>query len=140
MFEALTHLNWLAIALAALAYYVLGALWFTPLFGRTWDRAIGYERPTGGRFALDYYLVPLASAILAAFAVGMILAALRPSSLGEALFIGLVIGLGVAFAVSMNNALTPHTPHPYLFGAVTGGYHLVGIVAVSAIIGAFPTG
>ncbi|WP_281172682.1 hypothetical protein [Jiangella gansuensis] len=26
---------------------------------------------------------------------------------------------------------------PFLFGAITGGYHVVGIVVVSVIIGAF---
>lgn len=50
----------------------------------------------------------------------------------------MVIGLGIAGAVSVNNGLTPHTAHPYLFGAVTGGYHIVGIVIVSTIIGIFP--
>ena len=47
----------------------------------------------------------------------------------------MIVGLGVAAAVSVNNALTPHTPHPFtVFGAVTGGYHFVGIVIVSAIV------
>jgi len=45
----------------------------------------------------------------------------------------------VAAAISVNNGLTPHTPRPFLFGAVTGGYRLVGIVMVSATIGAFAT-
>lgn len=137
MFQAFAHLNWLALGLAALAYYVLGALWFTPLFGKLWDRAIGRAPSAERRFGLDYYIVPLASAILVSLALGVVLTILRPSSLGEATFVGVLIGFGVAFAVSVNNALTPHTPHPYLLGVVTGGYHLVGITGVSAIIGAF---
>lgn len=140
MLTALTHLNWLAVALAALAYYVLGAAWFTPLFGKAWDRAIGYDRAKGAKFSLDYYVVPLVSAVLVSLALGVILTAVAPANLVEALLIGVVIGIGVAAAVSINNALTPHTPHPYLFGAVTGGYHFVGIVVVSTIIGAFSIG
>lgn len=135
MLDAFAHLNWLAIALAALAYYVLGAAWFTPLFGKAWDRSIGYDRSQAAKFGPAYYVVPLVSALFVAFALGLILPALAPT-FGEVLIVGVVIGLGVA-AVSINNALTPHTPHPYVFGAVTGSYHLVGIVIVCAIIGAF---
>lgn len=138
MLADFVHLNWLAVALAALAYFLLGAVWFTPLFGKAWDRSIGYDRSTAARFGPDYYLVPLISAVLVSLALGLILAALAPSGFGETLIVGAVIGLGVAAAISVNNALTPHTPHPYLFGAVTGSYHVVGIVIVTAIIGAFP--
>ena len=36
-FDPLGDLNWLAVALAALAYFVIGALWYAPpLFGRIW--------------------------------------------------------------------------------------------------------
>ncbi|WP_375002963.1 DUF1761 domain-containing protein [Aeromicrobium sp. CTD01-1L150] len=139
MLAAFAHLNWLAVALAALAYFSLGAAWFTPLFGKAWDHSIGHDRSAAPTFGPDYYLVPLVSAIFVSLALGLTLAALAPPSFGESLIVGGVIGLGVAAAVSINNALTPHTPHPYLFGAVTGGYHVIGIVVVSAIIGAFPS-
>lgn len=139
MLTAFAHLNWLAVALAAIAYYLLGAAWFTPLFGKAWDRSIGHDRSTATKFGPDYYLVPLVSAIFVSLALGLILATLAPPSFGEALIVGVVIGFGVAAAVSINNALTPHTPHPYLFGAVTGGYHFVGIVIVSAIIATVPS-
>lgn len=136
MLDAFAHLNWLAIVLAAVAYYILGAAWFTPLFGEHWDRSIGHDRSQAATFSTGYYVVPLVSAVFVASAIGLILTALA-ARLGEALIVGLVIGAGVA-VVSINNALTPHTPRPYVLGVVTGGYHLVGIVVVSAIIGAFP--
>ncbi len=136
MSTAFADAHWLAVALAALAYYVLGAVWFTPLFGKAWDRAIGYDRAHAPRFGTDYYVVPLASALLVSTALGVIVAGLPAATMGDALLIGLLIGIAAA-AISVNNALTPHTPHPYVLGAVTGGYHLVGIVGASAIIGAF---
>lgn len=139
MLTAFAHLNWLAVGLAALAYYLLGAVWFTPLFGKAWDHSIGHDRSTATTFGPDYYLVPLLSAVFVSLALGLILVALAPPSFGEALIVGVVIGLGVGAVVSFNNALTPHTPHPYLFGAVTGGYHFVGIIIVTAIIATVPS-
>lgn len=108
-------------------------------FGTAWDRSIGYDRKRGQGFSIAYYIVPLVSALAVATAVAVILHGLASASLGEAIVVGIVAGLGIAVAVSINNGLAPHTPHPFLFGAVTGGYHLVGIVIVSAIIGAFVT-
>jgi MFS family permease len=135
MLATFADLNWLSIVLATLAYYLLGAVWFTPLFGRAWDRSIGHDRSKADKFGLDYYLVPLVSAALVSIAVSLIITSLPDPSFGAALLVGVVIGLGVAAAISVNNALAPHTPHPYVFGAVVGGYHLVGVVIVAAVIG-----
>ena len=136
MYDALSNLNWLAVALATLAYYLLGALWFTPLFGRTWDHSIGVERSRTRAFGAAYYVIPLVSALLTSLAVAILITALGPGSIWEAIGVGAAIGITAA-AISVNNGLTPHTPHPFVFGAVTGGYHLVGILIVSAIVGAF---
>jgi hypothetical protein len=136
--DILARLNWGAVVLAAAVYYVLGAAWFTPLFGRAWDRAIGYDRSaTQGKFGLDYYVVPLASAVCVSGAIGFILTVSSVSDMGSSLLIGLALGFLVALPLSINNALTPHTPRPYVLGLITGGYHLVGIVGATAIIAAF---
>ena len=129
---ALADLSWLAIGVATLAYYLLGALWFTPLFGAAWDTAIGRSRSAG--FSAAYYVVPLVSALVVTIAVAVRLAAQGADGPADAVVVGLVVGLGVALPVSVNNALTPHTPHPFRLGAITGGYHVVGIVAVALII------
>lgn len=125
--------NWLAAALAALAYYFLGALWFTPLFGRLWDRSIGFERPKGNRFPALYYVAPLISACVVSLVAVLLTTALGIDHLTGALLLGLTLGAGYA-AVSVTNAVTPHTPKPLLLGAVTGGYHLVGAVLACTVI------
>lgn len=92
MIIALANLSWLPVVLAALVYYLLGAAWFTPLFGKAWDRAIGHVRSRESRLRLGYYLVPLIRATLVSLAVGLVIAAVAPDSLGEAALIGLIIG------------------------------------------------
>ena len=43
-FEFLGELNWLAVIVGAVVYFVLGALWYTPAFlGRRWQRSIGWD-------------------------------------------------------------------------------------------------
>ena len=51
-FDFLSDLNWLAVFVAALAYFAIGAVWYAPgLFGRTWAAAGGFDlpRPATGR-------------------------------------------------------------------------------------------
>lgn len=39
-----TNLNWLAIALATVAYFMLGALWYSGLlFGKKWAALVGID-------------------------------------------------------------------------------------------------
>ncbi|WGW13954.1 DUF1761 domain-containing protein [Saxibacter everestensis] len=127
-------MSWLSVVVAALAYYLLGALWFSPLFGKAWDRSIGHTREKRTRFQASYYVVPFVSAVLVTIAVALILRLVQPQSLVDALGLGTVVATGIALPISINNSLTPHTPHPFLHGIVTGGYHLAGIIGVSCIL------
>ncbi len=44
LFDALSELNWLAVIVAALAYWILGAIWFSPpLFRKQWQEATGKD-------------------------------------------------------------------------------------------------
>lgn len=134
MVVGFSGLPWLGIALATLAYYVLGAVWFTPLFGRAWDSALGHRRDPNSRFSPRYYLVPLISSLIVATATAMLAGALALDRISDALALGSVVGIGYGASVSLTNAITPTTPRPWLFAAVTGGYHLVGCLIVAMTI------
>lgn len=126
--------TWWAVALAAVGYYALGAAWFTPLFGRFWDLSLGHDRTHDrGGFPASFYLVPLITAVAITTIIALLSAA-QDSGGAETLLIGTAVGLAVAFA-TLTNALTPNTPRPYLFAAVTGGYHLTASAAVGAFLG-----
>ncbi|MCD2443518.1 DUF1761 domain-containing protein [Agromyces sp. SYSU K20354] len=137
MIEALTRLDWIAIGLATLASYVLGALWFTPLFGRAWDRSLGISRERGTRYPPIYYLMPFVSSVLVSVATAILVTAIGAEGWGESAVLGLVVGIGYSAAVTFTNAVNPVTPHPLAFAAITGSYHVVSAVAAAVIIGAF---
>jgi uncharacterized protein DUF1761 len=138
MISALASINWLAVGLATLAYYALGAVWFTPLFGKAWDRSIGHTRTKGERFGAIYYVVPLVACVAVAVATAVLVEASGISSPLEAVVLGLVVGVGSSAAVSFTNAVNPSTPHPLLYGVVTGSYHAAGAVLVALIVVALP--
>jgi hypothetical protein len=136
MLDALTSVNWLAVALATLAYYVLGALWFTPLFGRAWHRSLGIERKRGERYPPIYYVMPFLTSLFVSVATAVLVGAIGIEGWADAAVLGLVVGIGYSAAVTFTNAVTPTTPHPLAFAAITGSYHAVGAVIAAVIIAA----
>ncbi|WP_336871542.1 DUF1761 domain-containing protein [Rhodococcus qingshengii] len=100
-------LGWIPISIAALVYYLLGAIWFTPLFGTIWDRSIGHTRQTNIPFQLSFYIIPLLSALLVTVVLAFVLDLVNPCDLGDTIGVGAIVAVGLALPISVNNALTP---------------------------------
>ena len=46
MIEALSHVNWLAVGVASVAHFILGAAWFVGLVGKHYPLVLGIaDRP-----------------------------------------------------------------------------------------------
>jgi hypothetical protein len=135
-FSSLDDLNWLAVLVAALAYFVVGAAWYAPaLFGKVWTRAGGLEMPEGQRPDPVVFVTPLVGSILAAIALGMLAVATETDSLGEGVVLGLVTGVGFAIGISFVTAqFESNKPNRMVWGAVNAGYHFVGTLVAAIII------
>jgi len=46
---AFQHINWLAVVAAAASTFVIGGLWYGPVFGKTWMRLTGIAKGTPGQ-------------------------------------------------------------------------------------------
>jgi Protein of unknown function (DUF1761) len=124
----------LSPVIAGIAYFVLGGLWFTPLFGKAWDRAVGFARPPKWRPVPAYYLGPLIGCLVAAFAMQALLDLTAVATLDEALRVGAIAGLGFSTCVTAVNAISPNVPSPALYATVVGSYHAVGTLLCAAIL------
>ena len=84
-FDALGDLNWLAVIVAALAYFAIGAVWYAPpVFGKAWMAAGGMAMPEAGtRPSPAIYLTPLVGSVLSAIALGMLAKATGTDTLEE---------------------------------------------------------
>ena len=136
-FDALSDLNWLAVLVAALAYFAIGALWYAPpVFGKMWMAAGGMPTPAAGtRPSPAIYLTPLIGSVLSAIGLAMLAKATGTTTLQQGIALGLVVAIGFAVSITFVTAqFESEKPKPMVWAAITAGYHSVGILVAAIIV------
>ena len=139
-FDVISEVNWLAVVVGGILYFILGALWYSPgVFGRAWQRAIGWnpeEKPPDMR--PTFYVVPAIAYTVTAVAIGMLARATGSDDVGTGVVLGLVVGIGIAVMHTLGDAVfDPNKPEPWTWFAITGGYHAIGQLIVAVIVSAW---
>jgi Protein of unknown function (DUF1761) len=128
-------INWLAVLVAALATFLLGGLWYGPMFGRIWRVAEGQIAPPNKGekhpafvYGLSFVLMLIAAATLAV--------ALEPDpNVPRSVTVGLAVGIGwVATAFGVNYLFAGRR---FALFAVDAGYNVVLFALMGLIIGLF---
>jgi hypothetical protein len=131
-------LNWVAVIVATLVYFALGAVWFAPQspIGRAWIAASGYTSPTTGFSSGNaFYIFPALTCLVAVIALGLLGNALGMETVGEAVALGLVVGIGIAGAVLISTAAFEFSkPSRWAFGFIDAAYHVVGLTIAAVIL------
>lgn len=122
------------ILIAGIAYFALGGLWFTQIFGIQWDQTVGFSRPAKCRPPSICYLGSRLGCLVAAVATTSLFDPIKPASLLEALQMGVIVGAGYGIAITGINAIPPIMSKPGSYIVVVGSYHLVGLVLCTALL------
>lgn len=134
MIGQLAHLNWIGVGLAFLAYFLLGALWFTLFFTKAYKIALGRGDEALKNTAPIFIVGPALCSLVITITTSVLLSALQVRHWGEAVELSLLVGIGYLVANTINIAINPNIPRPILYGVITGAYHLLGIVIVGLIL------
>ena len=76
------HLNWLAVLASVVASFAIGSLWYGPLFGKAWAKALGFPegmKPSTAEIVKGS-LLNLLGALLTAYVLAYQMAVWRPST------------------------------------------------------------
>ena len=135
----LGSVNWLAVIIGTLVYFLLGAVWFAPVtpLGRAWVKAAAYEAPTTGTLSTNaFYVIPLVTCLVIVTALALLAAAIGVADLTDGIVLGLVVGVGVAVPLLLTTAAFEfQKPQPWTWGVIDASYHAIGITIAGAIIG-----
>jgi hypothetical protein len=134
MISQLTNLNWISVLLAFVAYFLLGALWFTLLFSKQYKISLGRENETLQNNAPIFIVGPAICSFVITIVSAVLIYALNIQYWGDALEFSVLVGIGYLFTNTVNIAINPNIPRPILYGIITGTYHLVGMLIVSIIL------
>jgi len=126
-------INWLAVFAAAASAFIIGGLWYGPLFGKAWMHANGYTEEDLAKRSMPLvfgisFLLMLAAAVNLAMFIG------PEATLAFATMAGLAAGLG--WVATFLGVIYLFEKRPAALWLVNGGYSVVALTAMGAILGA----
>jgi hypothetical protein len=126
-------INWLAVPVAALSGFVIGGLWYGPLFGKAWMAATGIteEKAKSANMARTFGLTFVLN-VVAAASLAMLLSA-PDYGWQEGLFYGAITGLTfVSAALGITYLFEQRPLSQFLINA---GYQTVNFATMGLILG-----
>ena len=128
--------NYAAVFVAALAYWLLGALWFGVLFGKPWMALenISIEQAKTMNPVLPY-IVSFVLNLLIAYALAQICIWRNANTIGRGASVGVLLWIGFVGPITFTTYMYEMRPKE-LF-AINQFYPLAGLVLMGAIIGAW---
>lgn len=136
----ISNINFLAVTAAALSTFVVGWLWYGPLFGRAWMSAVGLstedlkEGSMIRLFGLAFVFELIMAINLALFFYGSAEGAKAIGASSGALY-GFMTGFGWVFFALAVNSLYERKTWKYIF--INGGYWTVAFTIMGLILGAW---
>ncbi|MEW6325223.1 MAG: DUF1761 domain-containing protein [Nitrospirota bacterium] len=129
-------INYTAVLVAAIASFLLGAIWFSPpVFGPAWLRALGKtkEEVCGRqRYALAITAV---TTWITAYVLAVIMLGLKIASAWGGAIAGLSIGVGIVATSMLSDYLFCNFRIKLFF--IQAGHRVIYLVIMGAILGAW---
>ena len=133
--DATVRVNWLAILVAAIADWILGAVWFT-VFANQWRAGLRMAPAELQQYMSHPNFWPYLIALLCSFLMGYVIARVVAGSSSHGLFHGISAGIlvGLAAALAMVTEMVFEIrPMPFIL--ISAAYPLLGCILMGIIIG-----
>ena len=128
------NISIVGIIVAAIAFFLLGAAWYTFLFGKPWRAELGISEADAAG-AKPNPLLFLNSLVMGLIIAATLAKLISESSIGYGLKVGLGVGAGIGAALMAQNYA--YEQKSLKFWAMNAGYVIIGLGVMGTIIGAF---
>jgi hypothetical protein len=139
--EGSIHVNFIAIIVAVVANFILGFLWYTPLFGKRWGKEMGYDmnqKPPTSQLVKGMIFMVIGNFLLA-FVLSHNMAAWSfvpetktMTPMANAMSAGVFTWLGFYFPGDLGSVAWERKSWTLFF--INTGYHLVSLLLVATIL------
>ncbi len=131
------NVNILAVLVAALLTFVLGAFWYSPLlFARQWMQAQGYTpeklEQMKKRGATRAYLVSALCYFVMAYVMALFASYTNSISVVQGLWLGFLAWLGFAATVGLSGHV--FSEKPFAAWVIDAGYQLAYLLVTGAVV------
>ena len=132
--NAFANINWLSVIVAAVSSFLVGGIWYGPLFGKVWMKAFHFtEDDLKKRSIPKTFGLALLLAFVAALTLEMFIGVKATLMFG--LMAGLLAGLGwVATLLGILYLFEMQSMKAYL---VNAGYCVIALTIMGAVLGAW---
>lgn len=130
---ALGNINWLSVLVAAVSSFVIGGIWYGPIFGRSWMKEFGFtEEDLKKRSVLRTFGGSLLLAFVAALVLDMFIGAEANLAFGASA--GFFAGFGwVATFLGILYLFEMQSLRAYL---INSGYCILALTIMGIVLGA----
>jgi len=130
------HVNYLAVLVAAIAVFVLGWLWYSPLlFYKPWMRLRGLDpvaAMAGAKMPAGRLVIEFARCVVLAYVIAVLVASLHLVRLIGAVHFAVFAWIGFPVLILTGSVLWENTP--WKVAAIHAGDWLVKLLVISSIV------
>ncbi len=132
--EIFNHVNWLAVLAGGLGYFLLGAIWYTALFGKKWQsyNAAAMSAPDAKKGAMQIMIISFLLMLLCALGISILAHRFGIFGWTGGLKLGLLTGF--CFAATAVHISYVYEKRPLGLHLINGLYNVVGNIIAAVII------
>lgn len=121
---------------AALIYFILGALWYSPkVFGRMWMEGSGLKEADVNNCGIGVYIGAFVNSFLVCFGLAVFLFLTNSHSFLDAVVVAFFAWVGFVLTTHLSKLLWEKTPLSVFF--INISHSLVGLLAIAAYYSLF---
>lgn len=129
------NLNYLAIAVSGLSYFILGGIWYAAIFSKQFQAALNFTEAEKKQVQQDFpksLAVHLLSGLITAFILANLTRGLGSHSFVEGMVFGFWPWLGFVLTNNLNSKMFERVPTAVF--AINSGFYLVAFAIMGGIL------
>jgi len=125
--------NWVAIVIAAIAQFIIGWVWYGPLFGKTWMSMMGMSQQSMSREGMGKTMtLTFIGSLVTAAVLSMLVGWMGAKTLGAGIAAGFWAWLGFVATVTLGGVL--FAKMSWNLYILNNAYQLVSLAVMGAIL------